>query len=178
MTYKYQYLDSTAPEHAAIRAWEEGLHVEYWWQDIPPAVLDEMIRHVTIGDPTGGFVQACLEDRLVEAFLRADPDSTAAMKQICQWLYDCCPSQARGNPSVVLAWRIQGGLLGAGYAIEARKAGATEHQIAAARKGCEVCGRPVHLTGGRLVNCQHESAVLLAMELRTAIGTMARRAEP
>lgn len=72
---------------------------------IPPAVKSAIDRHVRDGDETGGFVNACLENDLKEAFARADEDNTAAMREIVAYLYNEIPSAAWGSPAKVRAWK-------------------------------------------------------------------------
>ena len=72
--------------------------------DIPPLVLQGIVNYVEEGRPTGDFLRAVMEDRLLSAVMLADEDSLAAIKQILWVLYNEGPSQCWGSPEEVTAW--------------------------------------------------------------------------
>lgn len=60
---------------------------------IPPQILEGLRNYAWYGRPTGGFVRAVLCNDLSEAVGRADPNSLAALKEICIFVYCCFPSR-------------------------------------------------------------------------------------
>lgn len=52
----------------------------------------------------GGFLTACLENNLSEAFGRADHINQARMFGIVQYMYNEIPSDCWGSPEKVEAW--------------------------------------------------------------------------
>jgi sulfatase maturation enzyme AslB (radical SAM superfamily) len=54
--------------------------------------------------PTGGFLQAVLENNLMEAVARADDFNVRALKEICMYIYNELPSQCHGSKEKVAAW--------------------------------------------------------------------------
>lgn len=63
--------------------------------------IDNFVRY---GVPTGSFLQAVLENNLMEAFGRADDDNRADMFEIVGYVYNEVPNSAWGNPAKVKAW--------------------------------------------------------------------------
>lgn len=72
---------------------------------VPERIKEAIDRHVEFGTPTGGFVQACLENDLKEAFGRADVECRAAMFHIVGYLYSEIPSSAWGTEKMVCDWQ-------------------------------------------------------------------------
>lgn len=70
---------------------------------IPPAVLESLIAYAELGVPTGDFLRAVLENKLVSAIGRADQYSFAAIKPICSVLYWSFPTSIWGSPEAVEA---------------------------------------------------------------------------
>ena len=54
--------------------------------------------------PTGSFLRAVLENDLMRAVGHADPESLAALKAICQFIYHELPGSCHGNPVKVQHW--------------------------------------------------------------------------
>ena len=57
----------------------------------------------------GGFLNACLENDLVGAIHRADPESLAILPQIVHYLWNEVRSDAWGSPDIVNKWLNQKG---------------------------------------------------------------------
>jgi len=79
---------------------------------IPQRVKYAIDRHVEVGQPCGHFVTAVLENNLREAFMRADENSEAAMREIVMYCYNEIPSPSWGSKEKVDEWRVMGGLEG------------------------------------------------------------------
>jgi hypothetical protein len=85
--------------------------VDARWPGIPELVLRGMARYFNDHVPVGGFLTACLENRLVEAFERADPWSLEALPQIVRALANDGPTEAWGSPMKVARWIEAGQVL-------------------------------------------------------------------
>lgn len=68
--------------------------------------------YIERGLPPGSFMRAVLENNFLEAFGRADQINTAFMRNWADWLYNHCPSTAKGTKERVDAWIKSGGILG------------------------------------------------------------------
>lgn len=66
--------------------------------------LDAIDRYVTDGIPTGIFCEAVLENKLMEAFGRADMGNREALFHICEYVYNETPAACHGSPEKVRAW--------------------------------------------------------------------------
>ncbi len=64
-------------------------------------------RHVSHGVPTGSFLQAVLENNLMEAIGRADDDNRQDLYEICDYIYNEIPSTCHGSPQKVKDWQAQ-----------------------------------------------------------------------
>jgi len=70
-----------------------------------PENLEHSLRvYADEGRPTGGFLQKCLENNLMVAVGAADHKSYAALKEICQYIYNEVPSSCWGSPEKVKEW--------------------------------------------------------------------------
>lgn len=67
---------------------------------------------VKIGLPPGSFVQAVLENNLMESFGRADMGNRMALFEICEYVYNDIPSACHGSREKVKDWIERGGLEG------------------------------------------------------------------
>jgi hypothetical protein len=54
--------------------------------------------------PTGGFLQACLENNLTEAVGRADFININLLPDIVRYMYNELPADSWGSPERVQAW--------------------------------------------------------------------------
>ncbi len=89
------------------------------WADaldsIPISMHGGLVRHVLAGVPTGHFLAALLTNDLMEALVRADPNSLANLRPLCLFLRNSTPPLCHGSHAKVNAWREEGGALGVYY---------------------------------------------------------------
>ena len=69
-----------------------------------PNVKWSLDNYVSQGIPTGGFLQAVLENNLFEAFARADSENLRDLQEIIQYCYQRLPSSCWGSPENVREW--------------------------------------------------------------------------
>lgn len=69
-----------------------------------PAWQEGLERYRDHYCPTGSFLQAVLENNLMEAFSRADEYNKANMFEIVRWVYTSLPRAAWGSPEAVSEW--------------------------------------------------------------------------
>ena len=67
-------------------------------------VIASLKRYVEQGIPTGGFLQAVLENNLSEAFGRADENNVRVLFHICAYVYNYLPASSWGSPEKVKRW--------------------------------------------------------------------------
>jgi hypothetical protein len=72
--------------------------------NIPSITLDTLERYVEHGCPTGGFLRAVLENKLVESFSRADTENKKALEDIVYYLYNHIPHEAWGSEENCDTW--------------------------------------------------------------------------
>lgn len=68
--------------------------------------IDSLQHYATSGRPTGGFLQAVLENDLMEAMGRADESSRINLFFICSYIYNDMPAPCWGSPAKVAAWLL------------------------------------------------------------------------
>lgn len=56
------------------------------------------------GIPPGDFLQAVLENNLMEAMGRADEQNEADIFEICQYVYNEMPHNCHGSPEIFKIW--------------------------------------------------------------------------
>lgn len=71
---------------------------------IPRLTLEALTRYAVHQIPTGGFLRAVLENKLLEAVQAADGDNLAAFVPIVQYVFNNLPAGSWGSPQVVRAW--------------------------------------------------------------------------
>jgi predicted nucleotidyltransferase len=71
---------------------------------IRPDIKESLNRYVNEKIPTGGFLQACLENNLMQAMGRADEYNRATLFEICQYIYNDIPSVCHGSSLKVAKW--------------------------------------------------------------------------
>lgn len=79
---------------------------------IRPDMIEALDRYVQQGMSPGGFLQAVLENKLVDAALHADRWNLPNLPAYAAYLYNELPSQCWGSPEKVTAWLERGGLSG------------------------------------------------------------------
>ena len=72
--------------------------------EIPDRIKEGLDRYVQQKCPTGDVLKAVLENNLMEAVGRADPESMSALREICSYLRFDIPSTCHGSPEKVKAW--------------------------------------------------------------------------
>lgn len=71
---------------------------------VPIHDIDGLVRYAFEGVPVGDFLEAVLENNLMEAYGRADETNTYAMLQIVTFVYNYMPAPCHGSPEKVAAW--------------------------------------------------------------------------
>lgn len=71
---------------------------------LPDETKDSIDRYVKHGIPTGGFLEACIENDLSEAVARADFKNMRALPAIVAYLYNECPCNCWGRAGVFGEW--------------------------------------------------------------------------
>ena len=66
--------------------------------------VESLVRYVNHRIPTGGFLQAVLENNLMEAMARADLFNRHNLFLICQYIYNYLPHISKGSPKLVADW--------------------------------------------------------------------------
>lgn len=71
---------------------------------IPAQLKRSLDDYAERGIPTGSCMRHVLANRLREAFLAADPITTAAMASIVAYVYHCLPVGCHGSEAAVDEW--------------------------------------------------------------------------
>jgi len=71
---------------------------------IPQNLKNSFDMYVNHGIPTGGFLQAVLENNLMEAMGRADDWNREILFEICSYVYNDMPAACHGNKEKVRKW--------------------------------------------------------------------------
>lgn len=74
---------------------------------IPVLILSALIQWARHGRRPGQFLTFVLENNLVEAYRRADSDSTAALPAIVSFLQSDMPAPCWGSPENVASWETR-----------------------------------------------------------------------
>lgn len=72
--------------------------------NIPPRTIDALDRYVEHRIPTGGFLQAVLENDLFAAMGKADVYNRQSLFDIVEYIYNELPRACWGSPDAVKAW--------------------------------------------------------------------------
>ncbi len=67
-------------------------------------IKESLDLYATIGQPTGGFLEAVLSNDLMGAMGRADEENRADLFEICGYVYNDIPAPCHGSPSKVREW--------------------------------------------------------------------------
>ena len=70
----------------------------------PPEIVESLLRYWHRRIPTGGFLQAVLENDLVEACARADDDNIRHLPGIVSFCYNQLPGNSWHSRENVQAW--------------------------------------------------------------------------
>jgi hypothetical protein len=71
---------------------------------IPVRTMEALNAYGDERYPIGGFLQAVLENRLAEAFARADAENLAALRDIVMYVRWVLPGECSGSPEAVAKW--------------------------------------------------------------------------
>ena len=71
---------------------------------IPPRIKAALDNYVRAHQPTGAFCRAVLANNLRSAVLLADPESFAALPEICRYVYCEMPPECHGSALTVAEW--------------------------------------------------------------------------
>jgi len=71
---------------------------------IPERILESLKAYAETRRPTGGFLQAVLENNLSEAFGRADIENRKCIFEIVNYVYNELPAPCWGSPKKVKEW--------------------------------------------------------------------------
>ena len=71
---------------------------------IPEHMIGALLRYFNEHILPGGFLQALLEDRFLEACRRADNENFEALQVWASFLYSVSPKHSFGSPEKVEAW--------------------------------------------------------------------------
>lgn len=72
--------------------------------ELPESLKESLDAYVSTGRPTGGFLQACIENDLKDAVARADECSLAAIPAVIGYLYNEAPIGSWGKKECFRAW--------------------------------------------------------------------------
>jgi hypothetical protein len=67
-------------------------------------VVADLERYRDDGCPLGDFLKAVVSNDLMEAASRADSQNSYSLPAYAGWLYNECPSAARGSKKAYLDW--------------------------------------------------------------------------
>lgn len=73
-------------------------------RDIAPHLADSLDSYARHGQPTGGFLRACLENDLMEACGRADTFNKVILHVIASYIYNELPANCHGSRERVESW--------------------------------------------------------------------------
>ncbi len=71
---------------------------------VPEHLIDGLLRYIINRIEPGSCLTAVLENNLMESFGRADAQTAAGMKNICEFVYNYTPSVCHGSPAKVKHW--------------------------------------------------------------------------
>ena len=80
------------------------------YDKLPEHIRMGMRRYIEEGIIPGSFLQAVIQDKLVESFAMADETNIARMFDIACFMYHECPRVCRGSEEVMKEWHERGGL--------------------------------------------------------------------
>ena len=80
----------------------------YDYSELPEGLQDGMKLYLEDGIRAGGFLTACLENDLLGAVNKADPDNYIRLPDIVQWMYWNLPQGCWGSREKVREWQGDG----------------------------------------------------------------------
>ncbi len=96
-------------DRSAVLSWVRGggrlMSYTFRGLTLPPHLEASLRRYVEDGVPTGHFLQACIENNLIEAVGRADEESLAALPAIVGYLVNECPAYCWGFEGAMRRWQ-------------------------------------------------------------------------
>lgn len=69
-----------------------------------PSTLEDLIAYRDHGQPPGDFINAVLENNLIEAFRCADAENTEDMHEIVSFVYNEMPCGCYGSAEAIKKW--------------------------------------------------------------------------
>ena len=78
--------------------------MKYVHKNVPTRTIRSINNYVTDGLVPGDFLTAVLENKLIEAFSRADAENLNAMEDIVRYIYNEIPMDAWGSEDEVEKW--------------------------------------------------------------------------
>jgi hypothetical protein len=82
---------------------------------IPQRMLDSISRYVNHGIPVGHFLEAFIQNNLLEAISRADDENLKLFPAYANLFYWEAPSGCIGSEQAYIDWVATGGLRGKGF---------------------------------------------------------------
>lgn len=79
---------------------------------IPQRIQESMANYIEYGTRPGSCLTSIFENRLFEAYARADEEVAKAMGDIVKYIYNYAPSSCWGSPQAVQSWIEKGGWYG------------------------------------------------------------------
>jgi hypothetical protein len=71
---------------------------------LPESLRPGMRRYIEHGVPTGSFLRAALENKLVEAYLAADMENRFHLARIAEFIHLYAPPESCGSEANVREW--------------------------------------------------------------------------
>ena len=96
-------MSDKATKEQQVQWLRDRLQTAFSLKNLPGYMWDGVERWVVNGIPAGDFLMAVFEDKLVEAFARADEANTSCMKDWAGFMYWDVPSSCRGEN--VATWK-------------------------------------------------------------------------
>lgn len=84
--------------------YRQHLRLKLRESEVPLTLHEGLVEYFTARRPTGGFLQAVLENDLREAATRADPANRYVLWHLVLFLNNYVPAPAWGSPAAVAVW--------------------------------------------------------------------------
>lgn len=81
-------------------------------EGIPEHMRDSLASYIAYGTPVGGFLQSVIENKLAQAYAKADIHNQAAMMSYARFLYHHAPAHCWGSEEAYRNWIKEGGFIG------------------------------------------------------------------